>query len=309
MTGCLDTPRERVRDRLRGRPVALLSATEEEAAPILAALTEVEKLAVATKAFYTGELDARSVGPGSVGTLGSVDRGAADSVGVVLVVTGCDKTNTAHALTCLLEIMRPLPRLVMQTGIAGAFVTGPLAPAPAVGDIVLAEREAYADTGSSSPEGWLSAATLGLPIFAPDGIERGAEFPLDAALVGAAKRVIEALDWSGIEVAGMGGAAGGAGAAGPPAIWVGPCVTSSRVTGLSIEAETLSARWGALAESMEGAAAAHVCALYAVPFLEIRGVSNLIVDRDRSSWQVERAVAVAGRAAVAVVAALDRLPL
>ena len=50
---------------------------------------------------------------------------------------------------------------------------------------------------------------------------------------------------------------------------------------------------------MEGAAAAHICALYEVPFLEIRGISNLVADRDRGSWQVDRAVAVAGRAALA----------
>jgi futalosine hydrolase len=54
---------------------------------------------------------------------------------------------------------------------------------------------------------------------------------------------------------------------------------------------------------MEGAAAAHVCALYGVPFLEVRGISNLVGDRDRQSWQVEEAVAVAGRAALALVAA------
>ncbi len=69
----------------------------------------------------------------------------------------------------------------------------------------------------------------------------------------------------------------------------------------------MSRRWGALSESMEGAAAAHICALYAVPFLEIRGISNLVTDRDRGSWQVERAVAIAGRAALAV-AACDRSP-
>jgi futalosine hydrolase len=59
---------------------------------------------------------------------------------------------------------------------------------------------------------------------------------------------------------------------------------------------------------MEGAAAAHICALYKVPFLEIRGISNLVTDRDRGSWQVERAVSVAGRAALAVLESLSRLP-
>ena len=66
----------------------------------------------------------------------------------------------------------------------------------------------------------------------------------------------------------------------------------------------LSERWGALAESMEGAAAAHICSIYRAPFLEVRGISNTITDRDRASWEVERAIAVAGRAALAICATL-----
>jgi len=306
--GSSDTPREDVRDFLRDRPVVLLTATEAEAAPVLAALGKVEKFLVAKIAFYLGELSPEPSPTTAPAAAGAPAPGAAGAPArVVLAVTGCDKANAAHALTCILENMTPAPRLVVQAGIAGAFTAGP--SAPEVGDIVLATHEAYADTGSSSPQGWLSAADLGLPISCLDGVETGGKFPIDAGLVGAAATVIEALDWSG---AGRPEAEDAGTAQAPvrtPAVLAGPCVTSSRVTGLGVEAEALAARWGALAESMEGAAAAHVCALYGVPFLEIRGISNLVVDRDRASWQVEQAVAVAGRAAVAVVAALDRLPL
>ena len=58
---------------------------------------------------------------------------------------------------------------------------------------------------------------------------------------------------------------------------------------------------------MEGAAAAHICTLYGVPFLEIRGISNLVMDRDRGSWRLERAAEVAARAAAALCADLDAL--
>jgi futalosine hydrolase len=71
----------------------------------------------------------------------------------------------------------------------------------------------------------------------------------------------------------------------------------------------LAFRWEAVAESMEGAAAAHVCALYGVPFLELRGISNMVVDRDRGSWKVEAAVSVAGEAALHVCRNLESLPL
>jgi futalosine hydrolase len=60
---------------------------------------------------------------------------------------------------------------------------------------------------------------------------------------------------------------------------------------------------------MEGAAAAHICALYEVPFLEIRGISNMVVDRDRASWKVEEAVAAAGEAALVLCRMFHSLPL
>lgn len=40
---------------------------------------------------------------------------------------------------------------------------------------------------------------------------------------------------------------------------------------------------------MEGAAAAQICALYGVPFLEIRGISNRVEDRDLRNWDFEGA--------------------
>jgi futalosine hydrolase len=86
-------------------------------------------------------------------------------------------------------------------------------------------------------------------------------------------------------------------------------VTASLVTGLALQARELSDRWGAVAESMEGAAAAHICALYGTPFLEVRGISNLVGDRDRAGWEVPRAVAAASWAARAIIDGLDSLPL
>ncbi|OFW55368.1 MAG: futalosine hydrolase [Actinobacteria bacterium RBG_16_64_13] len=282
---------EALREVLSDRQVILLAATAAEAEPLLAALLSPQTHVVATKTVYLGELGLREPGSPAAAPTGSAGSRA---VPVALAISGCDKANAAHILTCLLQAMAPsTPRLVLQVGIAGAF----LCPGPrlgaGIGDVVVATREAYSDTGSSSPEGWYSAADLGLPIARVRGAELAGAFPLDEALVRAAATAIEATTWPGAR----------------PAVLVGPFVTASRATGRRDEAEALALRWGALAESMEGAAAAHVCALYGAPFLEVRGVSNLVTDRDRESWQVERAIAVAGRAALAVVAALDRLLL
>jgi futalosine hydrolase len=265
--------------------LVLLAATEVEAEPLLGALIAPESYTVATKKLFVGGLEVeRSRDPEGL---------AAVIVRAALAISGCDKTNVAHALTCLLQAVKPKPVLVLQFGVGGAFPSAGRGAGARVGDIVLATEEIYSDTGSSSPSGWLSAQDLGLPVACAGGRESGGRFPLEEPLVRSAAALIQTEAWPEPR----------------PEVVTGPCVTASRVTGLSAEGEETAARWGAVAESMEGAAAAHICALYAVPFLEIRGISNLILDRDRDSWEVERGVAVAARAALVVGAALDRLPL
>ncbi len=272
-----------LRQAVRDCGLVLLTATEGEAEPLLAALRAPAPLVVATKKLFVGLLEFDD------GSTGGSAR--ARSVQTTLAISGCDKANAAHVLTCILQASTP--RLVLQMGMAGAFPREGYGTGARVGDVVVATHEIYSDTGSSSPKGWLSAAELGLPLARVDGAELGGCFPLDAGLVRGAIAAIEAEAWPEPR----------------PRVVSGPCVTASRVTGLLAEGEAVVRRWGAVAESMEGAAAAHICALYAVPFLEVRGISNMVTDRDRGSWQVDRAVAVAARAALAVVAALDGLPI
>ena len=277
------------------RRVVFLAATEVEAAPLLDAARVVERTEVATKELYLGELDVSTAEADS-----EVGRPAAcgrpDTIPVVLVISGCDKVNAAHALTCVLQTVSPEPLLVVQVGIAGAFQGRDSRPTddadaspPDLGDVVLATQEAYSDTGSSSREGWLSAEDIGLPIARSAGGETYGVFPLDVRMVESARAAITAiLDPEG-----------------GTRVHAGPCITSSLVTGTREQADALVSRWGALAESMEGAAAAHVSALHETPFLEVRGISNLVGDRDRAGWQVEKAAAVAARAALAAVRGLE----
>ena len=260
----------------------LLTATAPEAAPLLAHL----------KTRRSSSWPARLLGTGRLRTA-ERRRGRADTRR--WRSAGCDKANTAHLLTCLLQAMSPLPGLVLQVGIAGAL-PGPgrrLAASP--GDVVIATEEIYSDTRQFEPEGWLSADELGLPVGnAMEGAHSGIRFTLDEDLVrtAVARRSSgpAASRWGRVAVIRSGRGSSAA------------VLTASRVTGLGApRPRRWLERWGALAESMEGAAAAHVCALYGVPFLEVRGISNLVGDRDRASWQVERAVAVAAWAALAIV--------
>jgi futalosine hydrolase len=184
-----------------------------------------------------------------------------------LVVTGIGAVNAAHALTTYLAT-HSKPRLVIQTGIAGAYVP---AGVP-VGSVLLADTEIYGDLGVLTVNGWQPMEAVGIPVVAArDGQPaRFNYFPLDAKLVARA---------SGI--------------AGSLVVRTGPFLTLSVITGVRALGDELHGRFGALCESMEGAAAAHVCALSDVPFLEVRGISNLVEDRDRSTWRINEAAEAA----------------
>jgi futalosine hydrolase len=66
----------------------------------------------------------------------------------------------------------------------------------------------------------------------------------------------------------------------------------------------LAARFDGICENMEGAAAAHLCALYDTLFLEIRSVSNRVEDRNFAAWNLPLAMR---RAQQAALIALDCL--
>ena len=248
--------------------VAFLVATGAEAEPLLRLVRTPREEMVAGKPWWTCRF-ARGQGSGAA----------------VILQSGYDKTNTAHSLTCLLETVRP--ELVLQVGVGGAFREAGLD----LGDIVVATEEIYADTGIRTLDGWISTKEFNSPLLEKDGHLFWNRFPLDDGLASRCAKVIADGEWG----------------ASTPKIVAGPCVTLSEVSGSTARGDELRRRWGALLESMEGAAAAHVCAIYDVPFLEIRSVSNLVVDRDRESWEVGDAAKRAAQAAIYVCSRLDEV--
>ena len=205
--------------------------------------------------------------PAAEGTLGGVP--------VILFPIGMGKTNAAHGATALLET-RPV-RGVVGFGIAGAYPASGLR----VGDVALASEAVYADEGVEAPDGWLSTEGIGIPLLERDGVRRFNHFPLDLERV---ERACAALEAAGVPVR------------------VGPALTVSACSGTTARGQVLARRFGALVEGMEGAAIAHVCALYGIPFLELRAVSNTVEDRDLSTWRIRDAAEAAQRAVRALVA-------
>ena len=197
-------------------------------------------------------------------------------VPVVVMAAGMGKTNAAHALTALLETR--VVRGVVGFGVGGAYAGSGLE----AGDVALASAAVYGDEGVQAPDGWMSTEGIGIPLWEAEGERRFNVFPLDVERVEAARA---ALAEAGISAR------------------VGPFVTVSACSGTAARGDQLARRFGALCEGMEGAALAHVCAIYGVPCLELRAVSNHVEDRDLSRWRMADAAAAAQRAVRVAAAA------
>lgn len=133
-----------------------------------------------------------------------------------------------------------------------------------IGDVVCAESECYGDLGASSPEGFLDMKALGFPVVP-------GETPLFNILP--------------MQIF--------------PAERRAPFVTLNTCTGT----DHRSGIMGGAVENMEGAAVAHVAALAGISVGEIRGISNIVGRRDKSTWRVKEAAAAAQHALLEFVAA------
>lgn len=197
---------------------------------------------------------------------------------VALQHSGVGKANAAAATALLLENLQP--EAVIHFGCAGAYLSSGLN----VGDLILASEEIYGDEGVAAPDGFLDMPQLGFAL-----AERGGErwfdrFPTDPELLAHGHRLLGRDLTPQRHVA------------------IGPMVTVSTCSGTALAGQLLAERTDGLGENMEGAAVAQLCARYGVPLLEIRGISNLVEDRDLSRWDLP-AGAVAAQQAVRVVLA------
>ncbi len=196
---------------------------------------------------------------------------------VILVETGIGAVNTAQALTVALQEIDP--ELVLQIGIGGAYLGSGLDK----GDLALATEENYGDLGVITPAGWSPADEIGIPILSTDR-DYYNTYPLDPALVAKAQHILEHSGECAVQ---------------------GPFVTVQQCTGREDMGNELAARFNAICENMEGAAAAHICTLYAVPFLELRAISNRVEDRNKDAWDIPRSVQRVQIAARKFVEALE----
>ena len=154
-------------------------------------------------------------------------------------------------------------RHIISCGVGGAYPGSGLE----VGDVVCAESEYYGDLGATTPSGFLDMRALGFPVVeAPQRLFNQLPmqlFPVD-------RRV--------------------------------PFVTLTSCTGSDTAARVIQERTGGAVESMEGAAIAHVAHLHRIPVGEVRGISNIVTDRDTSTWRLQEAARAAQEAVLSWIA-------
>ena len=162
-----------------------------------------------------------------------------------------------------LHLARERPGAIVVCGVGGAYPGSGLR----VGDVACAATECYGDLGAESPAGFLDMRSLGFPIVeSPVALYN--ELPMHVFPV--ARRV--------------------------------GFVTVTTCTGTAAAARAIEARTGGAVENMEGAAVAHVAHLHGVPVGEVRGISNIVTDRDTSTWRLNEAAAAAQEALLAWIA-------
>lgn len=203
--------------------------------------------------------DASPLAVGSI--LGSVGRVGPARVSVVSL--GIGKSQTAAGLARTIAALSPTT--IVQLGIGGTYA-GSFLP---VGGVAVAAAEYDLDVGVATAEGWTGVDALGFELVPGAGATN--RIPTDAALT----------HWL----------AGGR-------IPVAPFGTSDAVSGDLDTAAARHARFDLAVESMEGAAAAQTALAFGLPFAEVRGISNVAGQRDKSGWEIRAAL----RAAVAVLA-------
>jgi futalosine hydrolase len=155
------------------------------------------------------------------------------------------------------------PKQIVVCGVGGAYPSSGLH----IGDVVCAETECYGDLGATSPAGFLDMEALGLPVV-ESPVTLFNELPMHVFPVARQARF----------------------------------VTVSSCTGVDKDARALERRTRGHVENMEGAAIAHVAHLHGLPVGEVRGISNLVTDRDASTWRLQDAAQRAQEAVLTWIA-------
>jgi futalosine hydrolase len=206
-------------------------------------------------------------------------EGTIGNLRVVVCAGGVGKVNAAAAAAVMID--RYQPQIVINIGCAGAYVGSGLS----IGNLVVASEEVLADEGLVVADGWKDLRYMNLPSLEQGGRNCYNILPLSRH---ASEKAMQLADYYGVFLI------------------RGRFATVSTCSGTRLSGVELSHRWNALIENMEGAAVALVCLRCGVDCLEIRGISNMVEERDLKKWDIPRAVEATQRFVLKYLEEMDR---
>jgi futalosine hydrolase len=172
---------------------------------------------------------------------------------VDVLVAGVGLMPTTYNLQKQFQVRKP--DMVIQAGIGGSFEENiPL------GTVLAVKKDTIADAGVIEKKQFHSVFDM--------GFAKGSQFPYkNGWLVNPGIHLLKKNSLKKVT-----------------AISVNQVSSSKQTIGLFRE------KYGPVIESMEGAALHYVCLMEGVPFLQLRGVSNYVGERNKKNWKIKESV-------------------
>ena len=172
---------------------------------------------------------------------------------VETIITGVGLMNTTYSLAK--HFTREKPTLAIQAGIAGT-----LHPIYAPGMVVCVKEDMLGDMGVVENNEWRDVFDLGLA-------EENTLPYFQKKLINPHRDLLGKLHLE--------------------------CVRSISVNQVSTNAEAIrkmKEKYMPVIESMEGAAFHYVCLMEKIPFIQIRAISNMVGERNKTCWKTHEAI-------------------
>lgn len=172
---------------------------------------------------------------------------------VETIITGVGMMNTTYCLTK--QFAKDKPTLAIQAGIAGT-----LHPIYAPGMVVSVREEMVGDLGVMENDEWRDLFDLGFA-------DENAIPWFQKKLINPHRELMMKLQLESVR-----------------------SVTVNQVSTNVNAIRKMKDKYMPVTESMEGAAFHYVCLMEKIPFIQIRAISNMVGERDKSCWKINESI-------------------
>jgi futalosine hydrolase len=182
-----------------------------------------------------------------------------------VLITGIGSMSTAYWLTKTIDKHRP--DLLIQAGIGGSF-----SPDYPPGALVLVNEEVTGDLGVEENNEFKDIFDMGLPqITAPY---------TGKSLLNKDEAMLRRYNLPLVKA-----------------------VTISEITTRRERIEQLQQKYQPVVESMEGAAFHYIASIEKIPYIQLRAVSNMVGERDKTKWKMKEAIQLLNEKLIEMVSA------